>query len=346
MKNIDALQALLKTPGKKIVITTHHKPDADALGSSLALYWYLKKKGHVPVVVSPTDYPSFLHWMNGQESVVIFNEGKEKHSAKLIEEADVICCLDFSALHRINEVGDLVRKAKGIKILIDHHLEKEAFADLEFCDTSAAATAELLYEVITALGDESYIDECIGACLYAGIMTDTGSFKYASTSPKTHRICALLMEKGVDAAAIHRCIFDNNSEKRIKFLGYTLSEKLTVLPEYRTAYIALRHDDLKKFDSKTGDTEGLVNYALSIEGIVFAVVIIDRVETVKLSFRSVGDFSVNEFASKHFEGGGHKNAAGGKSDLGLEETVKKFRMLLPEYQDKITSQYKSQKLLC
>lgn len=346
MNNIDALQALLKVPGKKIVITTHHKPDADALGSSLALYWYLKKKGHIPVVISPTDYPEFLHWMSGQDEVIIFNEGKEKESEELIEKADIIFCLDFSALHRINEVGDLVRKAKAVKVLVDHHLEKEAFADLEFCDTSAAATAELIYEIMEALGEEAYIDECIGACLYAGIMTDTGSFKYASTSPKTHRICARLMEKGVDTASVHRFIFDTNSENRLKFLGYTLSEKLKVLQEYRTAYIALTKEDLKRFNSRTGDTEGLVNYALSMKGIVFAAIIIDRKETVKLSFRSVGDFSVNEFAARHFEGGGHKNAAGGKSDLGLQTTIEKFIALLPEYREQIVRQYQSQKLLC
>ena len=346
MNNIDALQALLSVSGKKIVITTHHKPDADALGSSLALYWYLKKKGHSPVVISPTDYPGFLHWMSGQEGVVIFNEGKEKESEELIKNADMIFCLDFSALCRINEVGNLVRKAKAVKVLIDHHLDKEEFADLEFCDIKAAATAELVYELVDALGDEAYIDECIGACLYAGIMTDTGSFKYPSTSPKTHRICARLMEKGVDTAFVHRSIFDTNSENRIKFLGYTLSEKLNVLHEYRTAYIALTKEDLKRFDSKTGDTEGLVNYALSIEGVVFAAIIIDRSETVKLSFRSVGDFSVNEFAARHFEGGGHKNAAGGKSDLGLSKTIEKFTALLPEYRDRIVHQYKSQKFLC
>jgi bifunctional oligoribonuclease and PAP phosphatase NrnA len=340
MQNFEAFKNKVSLPNK-IVITTHHKPDADALGSSLGLAGYLKKKGHQVTVISPTDYPDFLNWMGGNDEVIKYSEGREKESAKVVSEADLIFCLDFSSLDRINELGELVRQSKAEKVLIDHHLEPEYFATYMLWSIKAAATAELVHQLIVDLGDADMIDKDIAECLYAGIMTDTGSFKHPNTTKNVFMVCADLIDKGADTAKVAKLIYDTNSIDRVKFLGYALNEKLRILPEYNTAYFAITDKELKKFNSKTGDTEGLVNYALSIEGINLAAVIIDRTEAIKISFRSVGDFSVNEFARKNFEGGGHKNAAGGISYLTLEETVNKFEGLLEENKNKLSTKIKT-----
>lgn len=334
MQDLLALKKALQVP-RKVVITTHHKPDADALGSSLGLAGYLKKKGHSVTVITPTDYPAFLSWMLGNDEVIIFNEGNEEKSAALVAEADLIFCLDFSALGRINELGALVGASAAEKVLIDHHLEPEDFAKYTFWSTEAASTAELVYQLIVDLGDRDLVDKNISEALYAGIMTDTGSFKHPGTSEQTHRVVAELINRGADVHRVSKLVYDNNSIEKLRFIGYALSEKLQFLPEYNTAYIAITSEELKRFKSRTGDTEGLVNYALSIEGVVLAALLIDRTEAVKISFRSVGQFSVNTFARENFEGGGHRNAAGGKSDLSLDETVEKFLGLLPKYKEQL-----------
>ncbi|WP_347157244.1 DHH family phosphoesterase [Pontibacter chitinilyticus] len=335
MHDIPALKELLKEP-KEVMITTHHKPDADALGSSLGLAGYLKKKGHRVTVITPSDYPSFLNWMQGNEDVLVYGENNDALVQRLVKEAQVIFCLDFNSLSRINEMGEYIRQATGTKVMIDHHLQPDDFADLSYSDTAAAATAELVYDLIKEMGDTDLIDTGIGECLYAGIMTDTGSFRHPSTSKNVHLIIADLLHIGVQTSNIHRLIYDSSTELRLRFLGYALKDKLVVLHEYNTAYIAITKEELKAYDSRTGDTEGLVNYALSIEGIVFAALIIDRSQAVKMSFRSVGDFSANEFAREHFNGGGHKNAAGGISYDTLEATVAKFENLLPQYKEQLT----------
>lgn len=338
MQNIESFKEQLETP-QKVVITTHYKPDADALGSSLALAGYLDKKGHQVHVISPSDYPNFLNWMEGHNRVINYEAGRKKLSKTLIEEADMIFCLDFNSLDRINEMGELVAQATATKILIDHHLEPQAFANYELWSTKAAATAELIYELIIKLNDRHFIDQDIAECLYAGIMTDTGQFKHPNTTKNVHLVTADLIERGADIAKVGRLIYDNNSLDRLKFTGYALSQKLKVLKDLRTAYFWISADDLKKFNSKTGDTEGLVNYALSLRGIVFSAVIIERPETIRISLRSKGSFSVNEFAKAHFEGGGHPNAAGGKSDLSLEETVKKFEILTRKYKEQLKTNH-------
>lgn len=336
MQNLEAFKELLSTP-KKIVITTHHKPDADALGSSLGLAGYLKKKNHQVHVITPTDYPDFLSWMRGNDEVIIYNEGNEALSEKLVGEADMVFCLDFSSLNRINELGEVVRNSSAIKVLIDHHLDPEDFAEFKHWSVEAAATAQLIYTLICDLDETDLIDSFIAEALYAGIMTDTGNFKHNNTSKEVFLICAELIGKGAETSKISKLIYDTNSLDRVKFLGYALHEKLVVKMDYATAYFAITADELKQFNSKTGDTEGLVNYALSIKGIKLAALIIDRTEAVKMSFRSIGDFSVNEFARKYFEGGGHRNAAGGKSDMSLVETVKKFEELLEEYKEELVN---------
>ncbi|RSK47309.1 DHH family phosphoesterase [Hymenobacter rigui] len=337
MSTISELKELLAQP-RQIFITTHHKPDADALGSSLGLAGYLRKKGHSVTVVTPSDYPNFLAWMPGNDEVVVYEPRQNDAQVRdIIARAEVLFCLDFSCLGRINELGEYVREAKGTKVLIDHHQEPEDFAQLDYSNPKAAATAELVFEVIRDLGDQDLIDTGIGECLYAGIMTDTGSFRHPSTSRNVHLIIAELLNAGINLSDVHRRIYDSHSEERLRFLGFVLKDKLTVLREYNTAYIAITADELRQYNSKTGDTEGLVNFALSIEGIVFAAILIDRNQAVKISFRSVGDFSVSEFSRRHFSGGGHHNAAGGISYDSLDSTVERFLGLLPDYQTQLVT---------
>lgn len=334
MHTIQGLNNFLQQP-RQVVIVTHHKPDADALGSSLGLCLYLKKKGHNPRVMAPSDYPEFLHWMPGNSDVFVLQKNNEPQAAALIERADIVFCLDFSSLSRINSLGDIVRASSARKALIDHHLEPEHFADFEKWEPTAASTAELVYELICQLGDKEMIDKQIAECLYAGLMTDTGGFRHSNTTKKVFQVASDLTGLGAEPARVSKLIYDNNSLDRLRLMGFVLSQKLTVLPQYRTAYIALSVNDLKSFGSQTGDTEGLVNYGLSIKGVRLAALIHERKEHVKLSFRSLGNFSVNEFARKHFEGGGHKNASGGQSNLSLNETVTKFLDLLESYKDEL-----------
>ena len=340
MQNIEAFKELLNSP-KNIIITTHQKPDADALGSSLGLAEYLTKKGHDVTVITPTGYPYFLNWMKGNDDVINYLKAEEK-SHEMVEKADIIFCLDFSSLHRINSLGEHVRTSNAIKVLIDHHLDPEDFADFVSWSTKAAATAELVFELIRDLGDADLIDKSIAECLYAGIMTDTGMFKHPNTTKNVHLITAELIDLGADISKVARMIYDTNSVNRLKFIGYALSQRLVVLEEYKTAYFAISAGDLKKFNYQTGDSEGLVNYALSIKGIMFAAMIVEREDMVKLSLRSKGGFPANEVAKNYFEGGGHKNAAGGKSDLSLNETVEKFKKILPEYKEKLIFNFKKE----
>jgi phosphoesterase RecJ-like protein len=334
MEKIQEFKEYLKIP-RKAVLLTHFKPDADALGSALGLSRYLKKKGHSSTVITPSDYPDFLSWMPGNKDVFIFTKGKSDKAADLINQADMVFCLDFSCLNRINDLGEMVRKAPAKKVLIDHHLEPERFADFEQWDDSAASTAELVYKLIAALGDAELVDADLADCLYAGIMTDTGSFRHSNTSHQVFQIASELVARGANPYKVSKLVYDTNTIERLRLMGYVLSEKLQVLPEYRTAYIALTAEELKRFGSQTGDTEGLVNYGLAIKGIKLSVLISDRKENIKLSLRSLGNFSVNEMARTHFDGGGHRNAAGGQTTLTLEQTIKKFLDILPLYKDQL-----------
>lgn len=331
MHNIKELQALL-SEAKKIVITTHHKPDGDAMGSSLGLYHFLLALGHQVHVVTPSDYPYFLHWLPGNSEVIDF-QIQEARAKELVAEADLIICSDFNALSRIGSLGELVRNSAAKKVMIDHHLDPEGFEDYTYWDVRACAAAELVYRFIVELGFGNSIDKDIATCLYTGIMTDSGSFRFPSTSAEVHRIIADLIERGANNSRIHELIYDTNSENRLKFLGHILSQKMFVLPEINTAYIYIDQEELKKYQIVTGDTEGIVNYALSINGIRFAILVVDRGEARKLSFRSKGEFPANEVAKKYFEGGGHRNAAGGISFLSLAETVEKIKNILPEYEE-------------
>ena len=343
MKQLEYIKACLNAPSQKIALITHHKPDADALGSSLALFLFFKKLGHTTQVVIPSDYPNFLSWMPAIEFVQIYNEQTAVECEKTLLESDIIFCLDFNDPKRVDALEQALISSKTIKILIDHHLEPISFVDYSYQDSSAAATCELVFEFIEDLGYKNLIDVHIGECLYAGIMTDTGSFRFSSTTYKVHLIIAELLKIGVDNSKIYRLIYDNNSENKLRLLGYSLHYKLEIYREFNTALISLTENELKQFNAQTGDTEGLVNYALSLEGIIFAILLIEKDGVIKLSFRSSGDFSVRDFAFEHFEGGGHKNASGGKSYLTMEETKKKLLNLLPKYKNELLNTYLSNK---
>jgi phosphoesterase RecJ-like protein len=334
MQNIQPFKDFMGQ-SRNVVIVTHHKPDADALGSSLGLSGYLKKKGHIVQVITPSDYPEFLHWMPGNEDVWAYEKSKEAVIAERIQQAEIIFCLDFSALNRIYDLSEMVGKSSAKKVLIDHHLEPESFADFNFWDVRSASTAGLIFDLIKALGDTEKIDANIANCLYAGIMTDTGGFRHSNTREEEFLVAAELVRLGAEPTKVSKLIYDTNSIERLRLMGFVLGEKLKVLPEYQTAYMSLSAEELKKFGSQTGDTEGFVNYGLSIKGIRLSVMLYERKDAVKLSFRSLGNFSVNEMARKYFEGGGHKNASGGSSKLSLEQTLQKFLDILPEYKNQL-----------
>lgn len=337
MQNIEGFKKMMSTP-QKVTIIAHHNPDADSLGSSLALASYLKKKNHEVQVVSPSNYPVFLDWMTNSEDVVIYWSKTHNLCQRLIQQADVIFCVDFSSYNRLQDLQPFVKEAEGKVVVIDHHLKPNIKADYELWDVNAAATAELMYDFICLMDDTDLIDVKMGEYIYAGLVTDTSSFKHPSTTRKSHLITAKLMDLGVETNRIQRLIYDNNTESKLRFLGYALREKLMVLREFRTAYFTISIEEQERFNHQPGDTEGLVNYALSIAGILFAVIIIEKPDVVKLSFRSVGDFAANEFARQHFNGGGHQNAAGGVSNLTMEEVQEKFLSLLPDYKAQLMQQ--------
>jgi phosphoesterase RecJ-like protein len=334
-KDLEKLKSLLSEP-RQIVILSHKNPDGDAIGSALGLYHYLIQLKHKVTVMVPDAFPEFLAWMPDSSKILFYEEAQKKCITK-INEAEVIFCVDFNSLNRVGDMDEPVRLSNVPKILIDHHPQPENFATLVNSDIKASSTAQMIFETIVQLGDKKKINKKVANCLYAGIMTDTGSFRFPSTKSETHRIAADLIEAGADNFTIHDNIYDQNSESRMRLLGYCLSEKLKIFEEFGTAYFTLSKDELQRFNYQKGDTEGVVNYALSIKGIKFAAIFKENEENIRISFRSKGKFSVNDFARKHFNGGGHVNAAGGNSDLSLDETISKFVSLLPEYRKELSS---------
>ena len=326
MKELEKFKLLLDSP-KRIVITVHTNPDADALGSALGFASILKQQGHDTTVVSPNEYPDFLKWMQGHDDVVVYENFESKVNI-LIEEADIICCLDFSDLKRIGELGEKVRTAKAFKVMIDHHLEPEKFADFEKWSVEAGATGELVYDLAEEMGWVEFIGPDEADCLYAGIMTDTGGFRHPNTTRHIHEVVAKLIGLGANTSRIAKLVYDTNTENRLRLMGFVLSQRLVVMKEYDVAYIYLTLDDQKKFNVQKGDTEGLVNYALSIANITVAAMFTESKDIIKISFRSIGSFSVNDFARSHFDGGGHANAAGGRSELSLQDTLERFKSLV------------------
>lgn len=328
MKAIHEALPLLQSP-QKIFITTHHKPDGDAIGSMLGLYHYLVKKGHSVTAVSPSEVPDFLTWMPGFEHLLNF-EAESKKSEEALSNAELIFCVDFNDYSRTKYMTLQLQRAAAPKILIDHHLLPAAQWDFGMSDPDRSSTCEMIYDFINLCGDHELIDPVIGACLYTGVLTDTGSFRFNSTTASTHRMVADLKDKGLEHAVIHEYINDSWSLKRMQFLGYILLERMEIFGKYNAGLIALSRQDLKLFDTTTGDTEGLVNYPLSIKGIRFSTLITERADEVKMSFRSKGDFDVSSFAREHFSGGGHFNASGGRSNLSFSETVARFKEILSD----------------
>ena len=339
LKSIKDVKALLSSP-KKIVIVSHRNPDGDAYGSSLALYHYLLNYDHEVTVVSPNDAPDFLKWLPGQKEIVIYEKDIIRGN-ELLKNADIVFTLDFNALHRVGPKMEVIlQKINPIYIMIDHHQQPDDYAEFSFVDPEACSTCQLVYQFIENLEDINLVDVDIATCLYTGILTDTGSFRFPSTTSETHRIVANLLDTGANNSKIYNQIHNVNTYNRVQLLGRAL-KNLKVIEKYHTAYIFLSQKDLMEFNFKKGDTEGFVNYALSIENVIFAAIFIEdkKQKIIKISFRSVNNFSVNEFSRKHFNGGGHLNAAGGRSEETLKNTIHDFVNILPAYQDQLNEAY-------
>ncbi len=317
------IQSIVSACAGKIIITTHHKPDGDALGSSLGLYHFLKSMGKDATIISPTDFPNFLDWMPGRLDILIF-ESDRARTTELLKEAKIIFCLDFNSLSRINDMGEIVEGSSAIKIMIDHHQEPENFANYQYHTIDTSSTCELVYDFIYQNKLTKHINKSAATCLYVGIMTDTGGFKHNSTSSHTHMVASALMELGADHRQINQMVSDQNSLMRLKLIGYAVSRKLVLYENCKVALLTLDRVELAKHQVQTGDTEGLVNYGLSIAGVELSVLIVDRTEKVKMSFRSKNKFPCNIFAKENFEGGGHFHASGGQSTDTLENTTTKF----------------------
>ncbi|WP_339648324.1 bifunctional oligoribonuclease/PAP phosphatase NrnA [uncultured Salegentibacter sp.] len=318
---------------KNIVIVPHKGPDGDAMGSTLGLMHFLRDKGHKVNVISPNDYPRFLKWLPGNDEVIIYEKDKV-NAENLINEADLVFALDFNHLDRSGDMQEILTASQAVFIMIDHHREPSDFANYTYSDAEMSSTCEMVYHFIDKLRAVHKITPEIATCLYVGIMTDTGSFRFSATSAETHRVIADLIDKGAVNHEIHNNIFDTYNEDRLQLLGTAL-QNLRVKPQYKTAYITLTQEELDKHNFQKGDTEGFVNYGLAIEKVVFAIIFIENKQEgiIKISFRSKGNFNVNEFARAHFEGGGHNNAAGGKSELSMEDTITKLNTILPSYKE-------------
>ncbi len=330
---IEEVKALLGTP-KHICITSHRNPDGDAIGSSLGLYHYLIQSGHAVTVIFPSDFPVIFAWLPDSDKIVISDTALPK-ARKALQAADVIFALDYNALDRVDKIGEVIRPLSNTpKILIDHHREPELFADYMLSDITASSTCELVFDFIHLLDDAEKITKTVGECLYTGIVTDTGSFKFA-TSPKLFRVVAKLLECGVEDYVLQDRINNCLPERNLRLLGHCLANRMEVLPEFKTGIIALTKQDYETFDIQRGDTEGIVNYMLSMADVKLGCFIMEQPTIVKISMRSKGDFNVQEMCRDHFNGGGHKNASGGYSHQSLKINIDKFKRLLPIYKEKL-----------
>ncbi|MFA6924967.1 MAG: DHH family phosphoesterase [Bacteroidales bacterium] len=330
-KEIKKIKSKLHT-AKNITILCHVHPDGDAIGSALALFHYFKSRGKNVNVISPNDFHKFLDWMPESDKISVYSKNKNKNEIEAaITNADIIFCIDFNASDRIDELEPVYLKSKAFKILIDHHIQPQKFTDITISNTNVSSTAELIYNVIIKIsGSKKNITKEIGECLYVGILTDTGSFSY-SCSYKTHLITSELIKAGVNNNYVNQLVFSRYSEDRVRLLGYCLSEKLVVIPELNTAYFTLTREEQIKYKYRYGDTEGIVNYALAINGINLAAIIVERTGEIKFSFRSKGNFNVSKMAVNHFNGGGHNNASGGFLKTPLNEAVEYFIKTIKKY---------------
>ncbi|MBS1624960.1 MAG: DHH family phosphoesterase [Bacteroidetes bacterium] len=328
--NIHALRMLLSTP-RRCVIVTHPRPDADAIGSSLGWRRYLELKGHSATFISPTHYTANLAWIKGTEHLLDYEDEKQNRIARQkVAEAEVIFVLDFNVQARAEKMADLLIQSTATKVMIDHHQQPEGFAAITFSDTTYAATAEMVYDVICALGDEALIDADIAEDLYAGLVADTGFFQHSNTTPNVFKVASGLIAHGASPDYVSDKINNVFDERRLHYFGYALLEKLKVVNDGRVAYISIGQSEARRFNLQLGDNEGLVNYAFKISSVKLSVLFSEERDKVKISFRSKDDIDVNAFARKYYEGGGHRNASGGKSLLNMEETEKRFIELSKE----------------
>lgn len=337
MKNTDkqtfiSIKDTLET-ARKISIIPHENPDGDAIGSALGLGQVLQNLGKEVAVISVNDYPGFLKWFSSDVPVHIYEKDKKTAKQKIFD-ADVLFCVDFNEEKRAGHLESMIHRFDKTKILIDHHPHPTDFCDFMVSETSYSSTAELVKDVLHETGLTRGIDTRAAEALYTGVLTDTGGFSH-NTSKNMFKVVSELLEYDIDTDKIQSAVFHNFSTERMQLLGYCLSEKMVVFPEYRAAYISITKEELKRFNFKPGDTEGFVNYPLSINNIVFSALFIEKDEYVKASFRSKGDFPANAFSGEHFNGGGHLNAAGGESKLTFRETIDLFTQLLPRYEHQL-----------
>lgn len=318
------------TQPKRIAVTTHQKPDADAMGAALGLYHFLRQLGHEVQVISPTNWARWLDWMPAVEKVLDYELHKVKADT-FLDTADWLFCLDFNHLDRTKFMAAKLASLRCSRILIDHHQDPDtAVFRYGVSNTAKSSTCEMVYDFIVQSGHRDKINVYMAECLYAGVVGDTGSFRFATTHADTHHMVAYLKQQGLEHTKVHEALYDNFLENRLRFLGHVLTNRLEVFYELNAALIAVPKTDLLKYDIKTGDTEGLVNYPLSIQGIKLVGLVIDRDEERKWSFRSKGAFDCNTFARKYFSGGGHFNAAGGRDSEPLQQTVRKFKTAINE----------------
>jgi len=328
MEGINKIKELLSFP-RDIVIFSHRNPDGDAIGSSMALKLYLEKSGHTARIIFPSEFPSIYTFLPKTDDIIIFDYEKKKVE-NIIKKTEVIFFLDFSGLDRIDKMGELVQYSNAVKIHIDHHIDPEPFADYVLSDTKSSSTSELIYDFFEYLDNNKNNDKNIATCLMTGIITDTGSFKYSTTS-KTFMTVSKLLEYGIDLNELQNKIYNSLSEKQVKLIGFALNKRMELIPEYHAGIIYLTKQDYKDFEIQRGDTEGLVNYLLMIKNVKIAALITEQPTIVKISLRSKGDISVQEIARDNFKGGGHKNAAGGHAYAKLDSVIKKFKSILPFY---------------
>lgn len=312
-----------------MVIITHYNPDGDAMGSSLGLAGILEATGLSVDVVLPNTPATFLDWLPGRERCIAFDREPER-ALRSIADGDVLFCLDFNRPDRAGGLEDALRTAP-VKVLIDHHRDPDDMARITFSDTTACATCQMVFDIVDALGHGDLIDQAVATCLYTGLVTDSGSFRFSSTTPHTMRVAAALMERGVRPEEVHGAIMDDNTVDRLKLLGFTLNERMAVHQDLATVVIGLSLQDLRRFNFRQGDTEGFVNYGLSIRGIRLAAFFMERPDMIKISLRSKGGLRVDELLKAHFNGGGHGNAAGGRFDGTLEAAIARFNEVLPEF---------------
>ncbi len=331
MKPLSDINNLL-TNAKNIVITTHQNPDADALGSSLGLQLFLQQAGHNVTVISSTDFPDFLDWMPGAQDILIL-EKQEAVTIEALNKADILFCLDFNIHTRTKNLSQHLIGFTGIKVLIDHHMQPdEAYFDYGLSLPAKSSTCEMVYDYITTTASVNVITKDIASCLYAGVMTDTGSFRYEGTTADTHLMIAQLLKTGVIPNTIHQNIFDTYPERRLRLLGHLLCNNLQIIDNKNAALMCISLQEMNTFDVQNGDTEGIVNYPLSIKEVHFSTFISEKGKNdIRMSFRSKGNIDVNAFARKYFNGGGHMNAAGGKGLETLEATVAQFKIALEEF---------------